>query len=91
MKNIKEKIEKVLSYIYGVGIAVALLIGTLSVIGYVIAIIAGGTVAENICNFIYKGVYPKLIYASSVIVLIGLVKMYISGQHSLTAAKGKRK
>lgn len=87
MKNFKEKLEKVLSYIYGVGIGAALLIGTLSVIGYIIAIIAGGNIAEQICEFIYKGVYPKLIYASSVIVLIGLVKMYISGQHSLTASK----
>lgn len=87
--NFKKKLETVLSYIYGTGIALVVLIGALSVLGYIAAIIAGGSTAEAICTFIYKQLYPVLIYASSVFVLIGLVKMYISGQHALTSAKKK--
>ena len=91
MKNILKAIEKVLYYIYGIGIACALFIGGLSAFGYIAALIIGGETAAAICNFIHKGVYPVLIYGSSIVVLIGLVKLYISGEHGLTSGKNKAK
>ena len=90
MKNIRENIAKVLSYVYGIGIAVALFVGAFSFFGYVAAIIIGGDTAAKICQFIYKELYPEIIYLSSVSVLIGLVKMYVAGEKSLVPPKKKK-
>ena len=91
MNELKRKAIKVLSYIYGVGIFIALFIGALSFLGYVAAIVIGGQVATDMCVFIYKRVYPIIIYISTGSVLIGLLKMYVSGEKSLVfkSAKGK--
>ncbi len=90
MKNFREKTAKILSYIYGTGIAVALFAGALSFLGYLAAIIIGGETATDICVFIYKKCYPVIIYISSVSVLIGLVKMYVAGEKSLVPPKKKK-
>lgn len=90
MKNIREKAAKVLSYIYGIGIAVALFAGAFSFFGYIAAIIIGGDTAAQICQFIYKQLYPVIIYLSSVTVLIGLVKMYVAGEKSLVPPAKKK-
>jgi Mg2+/Co2+ transporter CorB len=87
MKKTLKKIATVLGYIYGIGIALALLVGGLTVIGYVIALCVGGPLATEICTFIYKGVYPILIYFASVIVLVGLVKMYLNGDVAFSLKK----
>lgn len=89
MKEFKEKVAKTLAYIYAVGIAVALFAGALSFLGYVAAIIIGGESATAICVFIYKKVYPVLFYISSVSVVLGLVKMYLSGEKTMVPGKKK--
>ena len=89
MMNFREKCAKVLSYIYGTGIAISLFVGAFSIFGYIAAIIIGGETAAAICEFIYKGVYPVIIYMSSICVLIGVLKMYVAGQKSLMAQKKK--
>lgn len=89
MKEFKEKTAKLLAYIYGVGIAVALFAGALSFLGYVAAIIIGGPTAADICAFIYKKIYPVLFYISSVSVLLGLVKMYLCGEKTMVPGKKK--
>ena len=91
MKKIRENIAKVLSYIYAIGIAIALFAGALSVFGYVAALIIGGETAVKICDFIYKDYYPIIIYMSSISILIGLVKMYVAGEKSLVPPKKKDK
>lgn len=90
MKKFREKAAKVLSYIYGTGIAVALFVGALSFFGYVVALIIGGDIAAQICHFIYKQLYPVIIYLSSVTVLLGLVKMYVAGEKSLVPPAKKK-
>ncbi len=90
MKNFREKTAKVLSYIYAIGITVALFAGALSFFGYVAAMIIGGDTATEICTFIYKQIYPVIIYLSSCSVLIGLVKMYVAGEKSLVPPKKKK-
>ena len=90
MKNFREKAAKVLSYIYAIGIAVALFAGALSFFGYVAAMIISGDTATDICTFIYKQIYPVIIYLSSCSVLIGLVKMYVAGEKSLVPPKKKK-
>jgi hypothetical protein len=90
MKKFRETAATVLSYIYGVGIAVALFVGALSFFGYVAALIIGGEVAAQICHFIYKQLYPVIIYLSSITVLLGLVKMYVAGEKSLVPPAKKK-
>lgn len=91
MSNIREKIVTVLSYIYGIGISVSLFAGALSLIGYIVAFIMGGEAAAAICVFIYKKLYPVIIYISSVSILIGLLKMYVAGEKALTPEIGHKK
>ena len=38
MKQFKEKLANILSWIYGIGIALSLLVGALSFVGYLVAI-----------------------------------------------------
>ena len=87
MKKILNKISNILEVIFGYGIMLSLFIGGISFFGYVIAIIVGGAFAANICTIIYKGIYPYIVYATSIIVLIGLVKMYLCGEIALSAKK----
>ena len=91
MKKIKERAATILKYIYGIGIFTALFVGAISILGYVAAFCIGGETATTICVFIYKEVYPIIIYVSSVSVLLGLVKMYLSGEKGLTADSGSAK
>ena len=90
MKQFRMKTAKVLSYLYGVGITVALFAGALSFLGYVAAMIVGGETATAICVFIYKKVYPILFYISSVSVLLGLLKMYVVGEKTMVPSKKKK-
>ena len=89
MKNICKKIANVLSYIYGTGIALSLLVAALSFIGYLVAFIIGGETATEICRVIYKEIYPHLFVFASVMVLLGVVKMYLNGE--VAFALGKKK
>ena len=90
MKKFRETTANVLSYVYAIGIAVALFVGALSVFGYIAAMIIGGETAAEICAFIYKDFYPVIIYISSISILLGLVKMYIAGEKSLVPPKKKK-
>ena len=90
MNEFRKKAANVLAYVYGTGIAIALFVGALSALGYLVAIIIGGETAAEICTFIYKQLYPVIIYLSSVTVLIGLVKMYVAGEKSLVPPKKKK-
>lgn len=87
MKKFREKLGKVLAYIYATGIALSLFVGALSLLGYVVALIIGGQTATDICVFIYKTIYPVLFKVSSISVLIGLVKMYVVGEKTMVPNK----
>ena len=90
MKNTMKKIADIIGYVYGTGIALCLFIGGLSFFGYLAALIIGGDTATEICVFIYKKIYPPLVYASSSFVLLGLVKTYFSGEKALSLSKRKK-
>ena len=90
MKAFREKTAKILAYIYGTGIFVALFTGALSFFGYVAALIIGGQTATDICVFIYKKIYPVLFYISSGSVLLGLLKMYVAGEKTMVPTKKKK-
>ena len=90
MKKVFNKIINILSWIFGYGIFVSVAVGGLSFLGYIVALIVGGEVASSICYFIYKTIYPYLVYGTSIIVVLGILIMYMRGEVSLTVS-GKKK
>ena len=89
MKNILNKISKVLSTIFGYGIMIALFVGGLTFFGYLAALIIGGDTAGIICDFIYNSIIPIIIKTSTIMVLLGLGVMYLNGEVALTSNKKK--
>ena len=83
MKKNVNGLIRAIEMVYGYGIMACLFGGGLTFFGYLVAIIFGGESATNICVFFYKTVFPILIYASTVLVLLGLLKMYLSGETAL--------
>lgn len=77
--------------VFGYGVLIALFVGGLSALGYLAALIIGGDTAALICDFIYKKLYPVLVYISTADVLLGLVKMYISGESAFKSTSKKSK
>ena len=90
MKNILNKISKVLSTIFCIGIVIALFVGGLTFFGYLVALIIGGNTAAVICDFIYNSIIPVIIKISTIMVLLGLVVMYLKGEVALTSNKKKQ-
>ena len=86
----KEKIKKiagVFKMIFGYGIMIVLFAGGLTFFGYIAALIIGGEAATNICTWISKSFTPVIIYASTVLILFGLLTMYLAGEKALTPDK----
>lgn len=91
MKDFCKKLSNVLKTIFGYGIMIALFVGGLTFFGYLAALIIGGETAGVICTFIYKSIIPAMIYLAVVMVLLGLVAMYLSGEVALTPEKKQAK
>ena len=89
MKKIIDKITAVLRTIFGYGILIGLFSGGLTFFGFVAALIIGGDTATDICRFIHKEIFPVIVYGTSVMVLLGLLVMYLSGEVALTVQKKK--
>ena len=87
MKNIARKIAAVLKVVFGYGIMICLFAGGAMFLGYLAALIIGGQTAATICAFIYEQITPIVIKASTILVLLGLVIMYLTGDKALTADK----
>lgn len=87
MKEICKKISGVLRTIFGYGIMICLFAGGLTFFGYLAALVIGGETATAICVFIYKTIIPYIIKASTILVLLGLVVMYLNGEMALTSSK----
>ena len=85
IKNICLKVADVIKKIYGWGMFICLFVGGLSFFGYLAALVIGGETATQICTFIYKGLYPYLVKLSSVLIILGLVKMYLCGETALSS------
>ena len=85
----KEKIVKLISTVFGYGIMIVLFAGGLSFFGYLAALLIDGDTAGIICTFIYKQYLPIVFMASSILILLGLIKIYITGQHTFTSKMKK--
>ena len=84
MKATLKKISDICKLIFGYGIMIVLFAGGLTFFGYVAALCIGGDTAALICHVIYKQILPVIIYATSILVLFGLVSMYLAGEKALT-------
>lgn len=89
MKETLKKISNVCKMIFGYGIMIVLFAGGLTFFGYIAALIIGGETATAICTWIYKSFIPIIIYASTILILFGLVSMYLAGETALTPDKKK--
>ena len=58
-------------------------LGKIAVVVIVAAIIIGGETATAICIWIYKSFIPVIIYASTILILFGLLTMYLAGEKAL--------
>ena len=87
MKETLKKISDVFKLIFGYGIMIVLFAGGLTFFGYVIVLIIGGDTATAICTWIYKSFIPVIIYASTILILFGLLTMYLAGEKALTPGK----
>ena len=91
MKEMMKKVSQVLRTVFGYGIMLCLFVGGLTFFGYVAALIIGGDTAAQICYFMHKQLMPVVIYATTILVLLGLVAMYLAGEIALTAGKKQKK
>lgn len=87
MKQFIKKAAAFLRTVFGYGIMICLFAGGLTFFGYLAALVIGGDAAAAICEFIYKTIIPIIVKASTVLVLLGLLTMYLSGETALTAKK----
>lgn len=91
MKETLKKISDVCKIIFGYGIEIVLFAGGLTFFGYLAALFIGGETATNICTWIYKSFVPVIIYASTVLILFGLLSMYLAGEKALTPETHNKK
>jgi hypothetical protein len=91
VKETLKKISDVFKLIFGYGIMIVLFAGGLTFFGYVIALIIGGETATAICTWIYKSFVPVMIYATTILILFGLLTMYLAGEKALTPGKKNMK
>ena len=89
--DVCKKIAGIGKLIFGYGIAIVLFAGGLTFFGYVAALIIGGDTASAICTWIYKTFVPIMVYASTILILFGLLCMYLAGEKALTPDKKKAK
>ena len=90
MKETMKKISEICKLIFGYGIMITLFAGGLTFFGYLAAMVIGGETATAICVFIYKQIFPIIIYAANILVLFGLLSMYLGGEMALTTDKKKK-
>ena len=87
MKAFCKKVSDILKTVFGWGIMLCLFSGGLTFFGFVAALIIGGNTATAICAFLYKDLFPVIIYVSVIMVLLGLLAMYLAGEVALTPGK----
>lgn len=84
MQSVKDKIVNVIKVVFGYGIMISLLVGGLTFFGYLAALIIGGDTALAICTFIYKKLYPVLVVISTIMIALGILKMYLCHETAFT-------
>lgn len=87
----KKKFKEIFDTIFGWCAMIMLFIGGLTSIVYIVGIAIGGDVGTAIVLFLYKDLFVWMAYATSALVLLGMIKMYLVGEMSMTINSGKPK
>lgn len=87
----REKVYNILSKLYGIMLTTSFFAGLLPVVPFIIAIIIGGTLGEQIALFLYKQYYPWVIALASLAVVVGLIAMYVGKKQGLSVKKNEEK
>lgn len=82
--------SEVLNKLFGIGLYISLFAGGLAFIGFLIAIIMGGSSAEAFAVAIQKQYFPIVIRVASLTIACGLVRMYINNDHALSLISDKK-
>ena len=80
----RKKIFKVLNTAYGILMMASFFGGVIPLIPFLVALIIGSPLAEQISTFIYDSYYPWVIIIGSLAILLGLVAMYIGKLEGLS-------
>ncbi|MBQ2928917.1 MAG: hypothetical protein IJD99_01745 [Clostridia bacterium] len=70
--------------IFGYGIMAVMFAGGLTFFGFLAAVVIGGETAAVICDVIKNEIFPVIIYATTSLILLGLLTMYLGGEKALT-------
>ena len=89
MKVLLKRVSDVCKMVFGYGIMIVLFAGGLTFFGYLAALIIGGDTATAICSWLYKSFIPIIIYASTILILLGIVSMYLAGEKALVPDRKK--
>ena len=87
MRETLRKVSDVCKLIFGYGIMIVLFAGGLTFFGYIAALLVGGQTGAAICAWIFNQFIPVIIYASTVLILFGLLAMYLAGEKALTPGR----
>ena len=87
MKDKMKRLSDVFKTIFGYGIMIVLFAGGLTFFGYVAALIIGGDTASAICTWIYDKMIAAIVYASTLLIIFGLLTMYMAGEKALTPGR----
>ena len=86
-----KKLTEICKSIFGWGIMLTLFAGGFTFFAYLVALIVGGDLAAQICEVTYKQVTPVIVKISTVMILLGLGCLYLSGEKALTPSEKKKK
>lgn len=65
--------------------------GGFAVIAYVIALIVGGEIGAAIVAFLYERFYVWLTWAACIVSVIGIIRVYLTGEHGFKLSSRKKK
>ena len=87
----REKIYKILTKIYGILMTISFFAGFIPLVPFIIAIIIGGNVGQNISIFLYKKYYIWVIALASIAIVIGWIAMYFGKKEGLSIKSVSKK
>lgn len=86
----RKKLSYLLNIIFGWGILLALIAGSLSFFGFLIALMIGNKSGEAFAVFLQKQYFPVLIRFASIIIGTGLAAMYVGKEQALSLVSDKQ-
>lgn len=87
----REKLESVLTNIFGIFISISVLGGILIFLTYVVGMIVGGELGASFMVTAWKSWVPYFIKSATIGVLAGLLLFYVTGKHSLSLKEESQK